>query len=802
MIVKHSVEIYLDSNATTPVLPLAVKEALETMQAVYGNPSSSHSFGLRAKEILENARSLAAEVLGADDGQIIFTSGATEAIQLGIFSTLCQVRKQRASNPSANPSSEPRLLLYGATEHKAVPQALHHWNELLCIGNQVLAIPVDQYGRLDTDFIREHSARADMICTMAVNNETGVVTDLRAVESAIRDQNPDVLWLVDSVQAIGKLNLQLRDTTIDYAPVSGHKIYAPKGIGFLYASERAPIVPLMAGGGQEHGARGGTENMPGIAAIAAVLRTLARSDQKVFSDESLLQCFGQRIVRQLKQTFPSIVFNTPLDHAVPTTINFAVKGFSSKELLDLFDAAGVRVSSGSACGSANVSSYVLDAMGLPEWQSTGAIRLSFGPMTTAAEIDSACVQIEQIGLALSESGLIASPGIGKDHRTLDGLIQLKNGSMCTWLLMNRESGKCVVIDPFEELAERIETLTACLENQIVAVLDTHAHVDHESCRKVLLDHVKERAAPSAVTEDLLGWPAVSDGKATLSDGTEADYLELGDDWVIAQTDFPGHTQIGRAYLAGKLDDQKRLLAENIQFAFLGDMILIGGIGRTDFESSAPAEMYDSLKRLPKIISPETLLCPTHDYNNDFATTLATELEGNCFLRELLDASNGLTKDEFLKCKPSMDAFIDDEGNSELVCGHVLRSQDTVHNVEVGCHDLKSFLAAHPDTLVVDVREPHEFVFSPDWRKVGLQHPPLNIPLTQLIGKLPELKARLGELESDVIFLCRSGKRSSKAAEVARRLGLTQVKTVAGGIALSISSSNEPWDAIANAGFVI
>ena len=317
MIVRTSSEIYLDANATTPVLPTAAQEAHDAMEGLFGNPSSSHISGLRARFILESARELVRDVLGAENGQIIFTSGATEAIQLGIFSTLCDIRERRKSG---NLSSENRVLLYGSTEHKAVPQAIRHWNDLLDVDNEVLEIPVDENGKLDLEFIKKHASRADLICTMAVNNETGVITDLVTVESAIRSQSETVRWLVDTVQAVGKVKLNLAQTTIDYAPVSGHKIYAPKGIGLLYVRENAPLVPLLAGGGQEHGARGGTENLPGVAAIAAVMRKLSETECCTFAPDEQLKDYQSRFIKVLKKAFPTIEFNTPFENSVPTTV--------------------------------------------------------------------------------------------------------------------------------------------------------------------------------------------------------------------------------------------------------------------------------------------------------------------------------------------------------------------------------------------------------------------------------------------------------------------------------------------------
>ncbi len=783
MIIKSSTEIYLDANATTPVLPIAAKEAYDAMEDLFGNPSSSHISGLRARYILESARELAQEILGASTGQIVFTSGATEAIQMGTFSTLCDVRQRRADGKL---SAENRTLLYAATEHKAVPQAIEHWNQLLGVNNEVLKIPVDENGALDLEFIKQHVGRADLICTMAVNNESGVITDLAAVETAIRGENETVAWLVDCVQAVGKLKLDLAKTTIDYAPVSGHKVYAPKGIGLLYVRENTTLVPLLAGGGQEHGARGGTENLPGVAAMAAVLGELAKSDSHTFRDEATLIGFRSQIVARLEQAFPTIEFNAPFENAVPTTINFAVKGFPSKELLDLFDAAGIRVSSGSACGSAIQGSYVLEAMGLPRWRSDGAIRLSFGPLAKESEIKMACERIEQVGRALCESCLVVSNDIdGIEGQELDGLIQLKQGSMCTWLLMDAKSKNCIIVDPFEELAERTETLIRCQKNNVIAILDTHAHVDHDSCRKMLLQVLQQFASDQAKTDDLLGWPTDADGTLTTGDGAECPFLKFSDEWVITQIDLPGHTQIGRAYLIGPMTDDNRLPAENVRFAFTGDTILMGGIGRTDFPCSSIEMMYDSLRRLPNLISQQTIICPTHDYNNEFSTTLPAECGSNDFLNRITSPACMSLK-EFTAEKPGIDAGISDATNSELVCGLIKSSSTKCESsIELKKDELKDFFEQHQDSLVIDVREPHEFAFQQDWQDLGFESPPLNVPLTRLTGYLPIMLELISE-QKDVIFLCRSGRRSGKAAEVARRIGIANAKHIAGGIALNVN----------------
>ncbi len=779
-------EIYLDANATTPVLPIAAKQAQDAMEELYGNPSSSHITGLRARFILESRAPVARSVLGAPTGRIVFTSGATEAIQTGIFSALCEIKKQREIKPVDRGS---RVLLYGATEHKAVPQALQHWNEMLSIHDRVLAIPVDEQGRLDLDFVRKHIDAADMICTMAVNNETGVIQDLKQVEAAIKQSGRHVPWLVDYVQAVAKIDLCLSDLLIDYAPLSGHKLYAPKGIGILYVRDGVPVTPLLAGGGQEGGARGGTENLPGVAAIAAVLGELESNALRIFRDKATLEGFRDQLVNSLKKAFPRIVFNTPFEHSVPTTINFAVPGITSKEILDLFDAASIRVSSGSACGSAIQGSYVLEAMGLPQWRSEGAIRISFGPASTVGEIQAACKRIEEAGHAMCDSCLIVSHDVDTTTgATLDGLIQLKKGSMCSWMFMDSASRNCVIIDPFEELVDRIESIVRCQGSRVLGVLDTHQHVDHASPRALMVKALGANMVSPDQPTDILGWPATTDGIVTLGDGTTAPYIQLSQESILAKTDLPGHTVDGQVFLLGSMSQESRLAPEQVGFAFTGDTLLIGGIGRTDFETSAPEAMYSSLRRLPSIIDDDTILCPTHDYANGFCTTFGTERRHNEFLARIVDPVVQLPLTNYLDEKVVVDGEITDATNCELVCGRISTFVDDKSSIDIRPSELRNFFQQHAGSRIIDVREPHEFAFAQDWDSLGLKEPPKNVPLTRLSHFFQSLAMATEPDDSDMIFICRSGNRSSKAAEAARRLGYDNAWHIAGGIALGTSRS--------------
>ena len=396
--------LYLDNNATTEVLPAAMAAATAAMAQCFGNPSSSHSHGLVAKQLLDHTRALARAVIGGDDGALLFTSGATEGIQTAVLSALCAIHQQRAAGQATG-----ILLLYGATEHKAVPEALAHWNQLLGLGLVLQALPVDTDGRHDLAALAALLPDTALLCTMAANNETGVVSDLASIAAALVAGTRRPLWLVDGVQALGKLDLQLARHGIDYAVFSGHKLHAPKGTGLLYVRRGAPFTPLVVGGGQEGNWRSGTENMPGIAALGAVLQALQRGG--IFASHARLKALRDQLEHALRSAFPAIVFNTPLEHSLPTTLNFSVPGLPSKQVLDVFDAAGLRVSAGSACSAGKVQpSHVLVAMGLPAWRCESAVRLSIGLLSTEAHVLAACEAIARCGEALAALKAEAEPG--------------------------------------------------------------------------------------------------------------------------------------------------------------------------------------------------------------------------------------------------------------------------------------------------------------------------------------------------------------------------------------------------------
>lgn len=694
-----TLEIYLDANATSPVLPAAVHAAVEAMQGSFGNPSSSHATGLRAKRILDTARARARRVLGAGSGRVLFTSGATEGIQTAVLSVLCDVRARRAAGQACGD-----LLVCGATEHKAVSESLAHWNRLLGTDLILAVLPVDGDGRHRLDVLRELAPRAAMVCTMAANNETGVVSDLDAIARVLDETGSGAYWMVDCVQALGKLTLDLAGTRIDYAPFSGHKLHAPKGIGMLYVREDAPYTPLMIGGGQEGGQRSGTENMAGIAALGAVLAALEEGG--TFRTHAELAGMRARVAAALQEAFPAIVFNAPLDHALPTTLNFAVPDMSSKDLLDLFDAAGVRVSAGSACSAAKAApSYVLAAMGLPLWRSSGAVRLSFGPLTDDAFIDAACERIRRCGAAARASALAAPAATGATAGVLQASAEGRHG----WIVFDSAAGVCAVIDPPPAQAARIAALLREHGLAALAVLGTGPDADGERAALARALGADGGAGP-------LGWPA-GQGEIDLDDGTRAPCIAAGGSVLARVTQGGGRAE----YLLGTAV-AGRLPRAAVRMAF-------GGAAQRSAGATA---------RLARLAHDATVLC--HD----------ADIDGVPY------ATLGAAMTTPARC-------IDGDGDGAP---------------QLQAATLERFLREHEDALLVDVREAGETAAG----AVCLHGRSAQaVPLSRLAE---HLAGWIAQPARPLVFVCRSGYRSAKAALSLRRSGHPQAWTLAGGLALA------------------
>jgi cysteine sulfinate desulfinase/cysteine desulfurase-like protein/rhodanese-related sulfurtransferase len=687
-------EIYLDANATCTVLPVAAAAAADMLGACFGNPSSSHAAGIRARAVLDDARARARRVLGAGAGSVMFTSGATEGIQAAVLSALCAVRERQRAGQSCG-----RLLVYGATEHKAVPESLAHWNRLLGTDLELVALPVDGNGRHRLDVLRALAPGAAMVCTMAANNETGVVSDIDGIGAVLAEHASGALWMVDCVQALGKLTLKLADTRIDYAPFSGHKLCAPKGIGMLYVREGAPFTPLIMGGGQESGQRSGTENMAGIAALGAVLKALEEGG--TFGGHAQLVVYRDRIVQALRQVFPGIVFNTPLDQALPTTINFSVPGLPSREVLDLFDAAGLRVSAGSACSAAKAQpSYVLQAMQLPEWRAASAVRLSFGPQIDQAFVDAACERLARCGEALRADPL--APGAEGPG---GGVFQMNAEGRTGWLVFDSEL--CVAIDPPAVLAGRIAMLARARGQMVRAVLTTDDDAQGRAGCDALCAALAEQAVPFEA-----GWPRQA-GSVRLGDGSVAQALRVGRQWLarIAHGD-------GSCYLLGHANGET-LAPAGVRFAFSGSAFTPG-----------------CNQRLAALINADTILCGSSEAEPLAWSTPAALARGG-----------------------AMPAGVDSA-------------------MHLDADAIERFFHAHPGALLVDVREAPEHAAgaAQPWGRTACSVP---------MSRLAEHAAQW--LRGDrpaLVFFCRSGNRSARAAHALRLAGYEQAWHLAGGVALA------------------
>lgn len=747
-------QVYLDANATTPVLPSIADVVCHAMQICFGNPSSPHITGIQAKHLLEQTRQKARQVIGANEGDILFTSGATEGIQTAIVSTLINAKNHTISEP---------VLLYGTTEHKAVPNTLKHWNSVLGINAEILAIPVNNKGLLDLNFIAKHIDRALMICTMAVNNETGVYQDLVTIESVIRSGNVDVSWMVDCVQALGKQALALSDTSIDYAPFSGHKLYAPKGVGMLYIRQGSPYTPFIAGGGQESGMRSGTENLPGIAGLNKLFSLLLDKADTTFKPAHVLNSYRDKIFNALTDTFGDITFNHDFSCSVPTTLNFCVNDLTSKEVIDLFDAAGIRVSGGSACSSGASQSFVLDAMGATQWHSENAIRLSFGPAASMQEIEHACERIRALKEVLQANCLIVSDSTSPTSEICAlGLTQFRHQGACSWLYVY-DNQHAVIIDPVMELLPRFEKIVNTQRLTITAILNTHLHQER-TCALALTRHV---LAPHIADDgiDELGWPL------------SQNYIDL-QTMVLQKITTPGHSEDSVSYLL-KDDDGK------VFYCFCGDLLLPAGLGNTALVGGSAKQMAVSLRELAGYLNPDSVVCSGHDYQQCFAMNWAVQQRQTPLLKKLVDGH--ITQEQFIEQKQRADTLQHTKENT--LCGYVV-SQPIQPLAQINLAQAKALLNKN-DVFLIDTREPYEHGANNICDALQVSgDKTLNIPLSRMANAIVHNQLNKS---AEYILVCRSGNRSKLAAANLCELGFNKVYNLSGGLALNVPTHIEGHD---------
>ncbi len=366
--------IYLDHNATTPLHPEVKKAIIESID-VFGNPSSLHEDGRRARTLIEDAREKVAGLINADPEEIMFVGSGSEANNTVLSLVSCSGARCSLHAPVESD------LVISTIEH---PCILETSKCLKNRGTTVKRIGVDKRGLVRMDDLQQAvSGNTSLVSIMMVNNETGAIQDVeRALEIA---HASGAMFHTDAVQAVGKIPLDVKKLDVDFLTISAHKIYGPKGVGALYVKKGTPFCPLIRGGHQEMGRRAGTENTLGIVGLGRAVE-LRASEMKAESE----RLTGlNRILREgIESRIENIHFNSDPAYCIHSTLNVSFEGVEGEALLLYLDYEGVEVSTGSACASGSLDpSYVLLEMDLPIEFTHGSLRFSMGRSTTREEVD-------------------------------------------------------------------------------------------------------------------------------------------------------------------------------------------------------------------------------------------------------------------------------------------------------------------------------------------------------------------------------------------------------------------------------
>nr|WP_289036758.1 cysteine desulfurase family protein [uncultured Allobacillus sp.] len=371
--------VYLDYAATTPLHPEVKQEMMEALDGTYGNPSSIHSFGRESRKLLDDARSIAARSIGADFSSIIFTSGATEANNLAIFG-VARAYAHRGKH-----------IITTQIEHHAV---LHPMEELQKEGFEVTFLPVDESGIVSVEAVEE-ALRPDTIFVsiMRVNNETGMRQPIEAIGERLKEHQ--AIFHTDAVQAYGLEKLDVTSFNVDLLSVSSHKIYGPKGIGFLYRNDDVHLAQQIFGGEQERKWRSGTENMLGIRGFTKAIELLEKEqNERLMHYEKL----SKQFFKGLNDFSIDYHLNGTREEHMPNILNISFPGVEVEMFLTNLDLEGIAVSSGSACTAGSIDpSHVLKAMyGEKNDRIYNSIRFSFGIETSDEDIQFCVEKISKI----------------------------------------------------------------------------------------------------------------------------------------------------------------------------------------------------------------------------------------------------------------------------------------------------------------------------------------------------------------------------------------------------------------------
>ena len=376
--------IYLDHNATTPVDPRVAREVALALTDLFGNPSSAHLPGRRARDALEAARAEVAALLGARAEEVIFTAGGTESDNLAVIG---------AARAAAEARGRPGHVVTCAGEHPAVVAPC---SALEAMGFRVTRAPIDREGRVDPGEVRRAIEPETVLVTVLhANNETGVLQDVEAIGRIARERG--VPFHTDAAQSVGKIPTRVDELQVDLLTVAGHKLYAPKGIGALYVRRGTPISPVLRGASQERGVRPGTEPVHQAVGLGAACRI---ATAEMAGAAGRMARLRDRLEEALRAGVPGLTRNGHALRRLPNTLNVNFPGVAGADLLA--GAPRVAASTGSACHAGETRlSPVLEAMGVPPEAGRGAVRLSLGRSTTPAEVEEAAAALAEAWRALA-----------------------------------------------------------------------------------------------------------------------------------------------------------------------------------------------------------------------------------------------------------------------------------------------------------------------------------------------------------------------------------------------------------------
>lgn len=364
-------EAYFDNSATTRCCREVADIVVKTMTEDFGNPSAMHTKGVEAEQYVKKSAETIARLLKVTPKEILFTSGGTESDNLALFGAA------EANKRSGN------HIITTSVEHAAVGQPIERLEQM---GYEVTILPVDERGVVKMDAL-EAALRPDtiLVSTMYVNNEVGAVMPVEEIGKLVHEKSPKALYHVDAIQAFGKYRIYPKKLGIDLLAVSSHKIHGPKGVGFLYISDKAKVQPQILGGGQQNGMRSGTDNVPGIAGLGVAAEQIYTDfDKKV---EHLYQ-LKERLAQGLLE-LPDVLLNgMELREGAPQILSASFLGIRSEVLLHTLEERQIYVSAGSACSShKRKASGTLSAMGMPAKQKESTLRFSFSEENTFEEVD-------------------------------------------------------------------------------------------------------------------------------------------------------------------------------------------------------------------------------------------------------------------------------------------------------------------------------------------------------------------------------------------------------------------------------